>query len=279
MSAIQASEKQCAYRELYDPWIEPFCALRNRLHAMAAAQHSRLTYWCGSFKYMRTLAAVDCAWFNHRAATATLAATPNASRLVVARTVALPARIAMLSNLSAAVTLLLSTVSTVGEIGMLSHILNGAAPMMLDNQTELQLLSSSLGHELPAEALPSPKFVGEPRIFVPSIRPLVESGAPLEICACVLSPQPPTRVWLQWRPLHNDGRQLQPVWSAAIPMEAVLTDGTQVYSATMVAPEDDFEWMVSAQLTTCGANISFPASAPASGEYVVIWDHKDRLLV
>jgi hypothetical protein len=272
VSAIQANAKQCAYRALYH-WVDPFCALLNASRGATAAELGRLQYWCHSFQYMRALAAVDCAWYTHRAATARLASTANESRATVARADALPARVAMLANLSTAITLLMSTVGTVGEIGMLSHILNGAAPMMLENHTEVQLLVESLGHALPAEALPRPSFAGESRIFVPSIRPVAVSGATLEIIAAVLSPQPPTSVWLQWRPLHNNDSQPVQPWSAEIHMAAVHAEETQVYSGAVVAPNDDFEWMVAAH-TAGGVQILFPAAAPASGEHVVIWNHR-----
>ena len=267
VSAIQASDKQCAYRLLYDHWLDPFCALSNRSSAnMTAAQRDRLEYWCSSFRYMRSLAAVDCAWYQHRQATAKLAGAPNGSRAAVARATALPSRVALAANLSAAVGLLLSAVSSVGEIGMLAHILSGAAPMILGNATEVQLLESALGHPLPAEALPQPQFSGEARIFVPSLRPVAASGARFEVVAVVLSQRPPEKVWLRFRQLHASNQ----TWGAAVPMFAVEHGGPQVFAAGFSVPEDDFEWMV--ETSADGRELKFPAAAPQSGQQVAIFD-------
>eukprot|EP01051_Picozoa_sp_SAG22_P000047 SAG22_NODE_1_length_62449_cov_158.689270_47_plen_576_part_00 len=265
VSAIQANEKQCAYRSLYDHWLDPFCELSNNRSAVTPAQLDRLQYWCSSFRYMRSLAAVDCAWWVHRRATEALAGASNSSRAAVARKTALPARVALVANMSAAVGLLLSAVSTVGEIGMLAHVLSGAAPKILDNTTEIELLEGALGHPLPAESLPQPQFLGEARIFVPSIRPVATSGHRFEIVAAVLSQRPPDKVWLQWRYLHNGSHP----WGAAVSMSALQGGGPQVFAAGFDAPDDDFEWMVGASVD--GRALKFPASAPDSGQQVAIF--------
>ena len=258
-------EGQCAWRRLYG-WVDNFCALNASGANLTAPQRDSLSYWCHSFSYMRALAAIDCAWALHRDGIAALNTSADPHRF--ATEVVLPLRVQLTANVSIALTHLMQTISNVGEIGTLAHMLSSDLPNALWNATEVELLLGALGtSQLPAAARPSTRYRGAPRIFVPTRRPFARPNQTLTIRAVVLSATRPDRVELWTREPHTAG---DAGWVGA----AMQAETAKQQSFTRsVAVRAELEYYVSASWGSApaAAQVVWPPGAPARGESVLVW--------
>lgn len=135
---LSEDDGQCAWAQLYK-WVDDFCGIGGG--GMTPDQADNWRYWCHSFKYMRGLAATDCAWGLHRDAIVALgrATDPKA----FATDVVVPLRAQLVANVSAVVENLLQTVSNVGEIGTVAHMLSSDLPNTLWNRTVSPIVSET----------------------------------------------------------------------------------------------------------------------------------------
>ena len=93
-----------------------------------------------------------------------------------------------------------------------------------------QELATALGSDLPADALPSRDYQGEPRIFVPVVRTSLVAGEPLPLTVLILGVQP-AKATLSWRKMARGAPTPRFPWciapagsSVTLPPEATKAD-------------------------------------------------------
>jgi hypothetical protein len=189
--------------------------------------------------------------------------TPQA-RTRLARELALPIRKEVLAAVADLHRYLLATVTTPGELGTVANWQQHNMPDLVFKPG--QELAAALGSDLPADALPSRDYQGEPRIFVPVVRTALVAGEPLPLTVLILGPQPSGGV-LSWRRLGEQGSAF-----AAIPLSHVAR-GVWTVTLPPVATRSDFEYFV--QVST-GNNqvLHFPCTAPEMNQTVVVTEAK-----
>jgi hypothetical protein len=185
--------------------------------------------------------------------------------------VVVPLRAQLAANVSLVVTDLLQTVSNVGEIGTVAHLLSSDLPNTLWNRTEISLLMNATGADsLPSDLLPTSKYLGPDRLFVVTRKPLAAPNSTLLLTAVVLSTTRPHNVQAYVRPLHSAQplHQRSGQW-APTTMEAISLK-QQAYRVSLPVGTEDVEWYVSANIES--KQLYFPPAAPAQGQSVVVWD-------
>ena len=225
----------------------------------------RFDYWLNSFQYMKAAARASCAWhrFNEAMARVKAEKAPEA-RQKLARELALPVRKEVLAAVADLHRYLLATVTTPGELGTVANWQQHNMPDLVFKPG--QELAAALGSDLPADALPSRDYLGEPRMFVPVVRTSLAAGEPLPLTVIILGPQP-SKGFLCWRKLGEHGSAFteiplshvaRGVWSVTLPPEATSAD---------------FEYFVQVAI---GKNqlLHFPATAPEMNQTVVVTEAK-----
>ncbi len=201
-------------------FVDELAALRPQIRG--AGNLERFDYWLNGFLYLRTVAQFNCVWaiFNGAMKQAEDAATPDARR-ELARSSVLPIRREMIRLAGEVYRLLLSHVSTSGELGTVANWEqhNLAKPLLQRSEQ----LAALLGEPLPADAMPSKVYSGQPRLFVPVARTSLCEGEPLRLKAIVLSQTQPQEVVVFHRPLGTGE-------FARLPMKHV---GRGVYAAEL----------------------------------------------
>jgi len=220
--------------------------------------------------------------------------------------VALPVYSALVTAVGALFTSLLEGTTNVGEMGVVGDLMDSKVPVIL-NHTDWQLLASALeltstmsntnsstdgdgdaAVHFSMPALPT-GYEGRARLFAPTLQPFVDSW-PLRIRAVLLCNETTTTalaaapnattVKIRWRQLQAAGVSpaSQSPWRVAMmrPLRVmggaggvfegeVGSDNTSSDAASAVQM---LEWTLSC---TCGgSDLVFPASAPQSGQSVVL---------
>eukprot|EP01046_Picozoa_sp_COSAG06_P001337 COSAG06_NODE_43_length_29826_cov_32.009621_17_plen_435_part_00 len=222
--------------------------------------------------------------------------------------VALPIYSALVTAVGALFTSLLEGTTNVGEMGVVGDLMDSKVPVIL-NHTDRQLLASALeltstmsntssstdgdgdaAVHVSMPALPT-GYEGRARLFAPTLQPFVDSW-PLRIRTVLLCNETTTTtltaaaapnattVKIQWRELQAAGASpaSQSPWNVATmrPLRVmsgaggvfegeVGSDNTSSDAASAVQM---LEWTLSC---TCGgSDLVFPASAPQSGQSVVL---------
>ena len=122
-----------------------------------------------------------------------------------------------------------------------------------------QELAKLLGEDLPADAVPSKQYAGEPRLFVPEVRTGIVAGETLKLNVVIVGAKPETAD-LYWRPLGVG------VY-AKVPL-AHVARGTYTVALPADAVKADFEYYV--QATAGGKALVFPPTAPGLCQTVVV---------
>ena len=169
----------------------------------------------------------------------------------------LPVRKELVAAFAAMQRHLLATVTNPGEMGNVSNWQQQTLPAMLT--TPGQELAKLLGGDLPADAVPSQRYQGGPRLFVPEVRTGIVSGEPVKLTSIILGGEP-QKAAVRWRPLGAGS-------FAKVPLTHVARG---VYAATLPreAGRADFEYYVEA--TVGGRGLVFPATAPTLNQSVVV---------
>jgi hypothetical protein len=224
-----------------------------RAAVRGAGQLARFDYWLASFRYLRAMGQVNCAWARYDAALAPVKAlTDPAEARRRARAELLPLRRELVRCVAGVYTNLLATVSNPGELGTVMNWESHILPGLLTRPGEE--LAGLLGEPLPADAQPAGTYQGPTRVIVPTVRSSYEPAEPFSLRVLVLAEAPPAEVVVNWRrlgtgsfrslPLSRVGRG---VYTVAFPAEATA------------AP--DFEYYVEVRAGSAGP-VRFPASAP-----------------
>ncbi len=237
-------------------FVDEMASLRTRI--VGAGNLERFDYWLNNFRYLRAIAQANCIWARYNEVRGKVAAEkdPQAQKKL-ARELALPVRKELVAAFAELHRHLLATVTNAGEMGNVSNWQQQTLPVALGAPGKE--LAIWLGEDLPADAMPSAKYAGEPRLFVREVRTGIVAGEPLTLTVIMLGVEPsPAQVC--WRSLGTGP-------FAKTPLQHV-TRG--VYTVTLPADcvRSDFEYYV--QATAGDKSLVFPATAPALNQTVVV---------
>ncbi len=220
----------------------------------------RFCYWLNTFRYMRAMAELNCAWGRYNDAVAKIKSeTDPTKQKKLARQTALPLRREMVHLTGEVYRHLLALVSNPGEFGTVANWEQHLLPGLLTKPGED--LAQLLGEDLPADAQPAKRYHGPTRVIVPTVRTSLGAGEELNLKVIVLSEQPARAVSVCWRPLGR-GKFTR------LPLPHVARG---VYSGSLPAGAStgDFEYFVEA-VPAQGARIRFPVTAPDANQTVVV---------
>jgi hypothetical protein len=237
-------------------FVDELTALRPRIDGPGNLE--RFDYWLNNFRYLGSIAKVRCDWGRFNSALAKVKAEKDRqTQKKLARELALPARRELVAAFAEMHRYLLATVTNPGEMGNVCNWQQQTLPVLLTAPG--QELAKLLGEDLPADAVPSKQYLGEPRIFVPEVRTSIMAGESLRLTAIILGPRPQEAV-VCWRPLGAGEFIRMPLVHVA----------RGVYTVTLPADtlKSDIEYYV--QATVGGKSIVFPPTAPTIGQTVVV---------
>ncbi len=237
-------------------FVDQLAALRPQI--TGAGNLERFDYWLDQFRCLRSVGQVRCVWarFNAALAKAKAEKDPQAQKKL-ARESVLPVRKELVAAFAELHRYLLATVTNPGEMGNVCNWQQQTLPLLLTIPG--QELAKLLGEDLPADALPSQQYAGQPRLFVPEVRTGIVSGETFKLPVTILGGQPETAA-VYWRPLGTGDFTETPLAHVA----------RGVYTATLPAEavKADFEYYVRAMVG--GKPLVFPATAPALAQSVVV---------
>ncbi len=199
-----------------------------------------------------------CVWAQVNAALAKAKVEKNPeTQKRLARESVLPVRKELVAAFAELHRHLLATVTNPGEMGDVCNWQQQTLPILLTKPG--QELAKLLGEDLPADAMPSKQYLGEPRLFVREVRTGIVSGDPFRLTVTILGGQP-AEAAVYWRPLGTGD-------FSATPLKHVARG---VYKATLPAEavRADFEYYVRA--TVGDKPFVFPPTAPALAQSVVV---------
>ena len=221
----------------------------------------RFDYWLNTFRYLRAVGQVNCTWarFNEAMKKVKDEKQADAQKQLALQT-ALPIRKELVAQVADVHHYLLATITTTGGIGNVTNWQQHLMPTLL-NQPGKEL-EKILGQELPEDAEPSDKYVGPPRIIVPTVRSSLASGEDLRLKVIILTQKKPEGAFLYYRPMGTDNYTMvalthiaRGVYSVMIPAREIKN--TDVEYHIKVTFDDDH-------------SIYFPATAPQTDQTVVV---------
>jgi len=242
-------------------FVDKFAALAPTVKG--SGNRERFDYWLANFRYLRAVARANCTWarFNEAIKKAKQAKDADA-RKRLAREVALPIRKELVTDVAGVHTYLLSAVNTPGGMGNVTNWQQHLMPTLLTQPG--RELAQLLGEDLRPEAMPSKRYQGPTRLFVPTVRSTLTAGEDLRIKAILLDPHGPAEMVLYWRPMGSGDFE-------KVRLNHVARG---VYSAEIPAGQiqkRDIEYYVRAT-TANRVTLTFPATAPQLNQTVVIMD-------
>jgi hypothetical protein len=245
-------------------FIDELEALRPRI--AGAGNLERFDYWLDNFRCLRAMAQVRCAWgrYNVAIAAARTKKSPQAQR-EIAREQALPARKELVAAFGELHRRLLATISNPGELGNVCNWQQQTMPVLLTGPGKE--LAALLGEPLPPDAEPSKRYLGPPRIIVPTVRTAIVSGESLRLTV-VLAGIEPREAALHWRPLGGGEFRQSPLVHVARSVYAVALAGEAVRT--------DFEYFIRV-VDAGGQARHWPATAPQLNQTVVVAEYPRRL--
>jgi hypothetical protein len=218
----------------------------------------RFEYWLNVFRLLRTIAHVRCDWGQYNVVLERVKAEKDpAIQKKLARRALLPLREKLIASFAELHKHLLNSISTPGEMGNLANWQTQTLPVVLIKPGKE--LAQLLGEPLPPSAQPPQKYVGQPRLFVPTVRTCLLAGEPWKLKVIILGGNPQDAA-LYWRPLGTGAYQ-------KIPLQHVAR---AVYRVTLPsdAAQNDFEYYLRA--TVGNRTLLYPATAPVLNQTVVV---------
>jgi hypothetical protein len=231
-------------------FVEEFERLRPRVKG--AGNRERFDYWANTFRYLRAMARLNCAWGGFgRAMKEVESETDPQAKAKKARETALPARTNVVAALAEVYRPLLATVTNSSELGTIANWEQHIFPGLIDRPG--RALADALGEALPGAALPSKQYGGKPRLIVAAVRTSVAQGEALTLKIMFLAGKAPRSIALYWRAMGRGRFQeiaathvARGVYTVALPPET--------------ARDGDFEYYVKATPER-GKAVYFPAAA------------------
>jgi hypothetical protein len=237
-------------------FVDELASLRPRI--VGPGNLERFDYWLNNFRYLRSIAQVNCIWarFNDALSKVVAEKDPQVQKKL-ARELALPPRTELVAAFTELHRHLLATVTNPGEMGNVSNWQQQTLPVLLTAPGKK--LAALLGEQLPAHAIPSKEYSGEPRLFVPEVRTGIVAGETLKLTVIILGIKPQV-VEVCWRPLGTGPFAKTPLTHVARGVYAVAMPAESVKS--------DFEYYV--QATAGDTSLVFPPTAPVMNQTVVV---------
>jgi len=231
-----------------------------RSEISGAGNLERFDYWLNSFRFNKACLETALVQKKFNVLIDQIkaeASVPNQKELAEK---ALQLRIELAGKWEKMTLILLSKISTNGELGNLAnlemHNMRGLGYLTGHDQ----FLSSSLGRELPAEAFPSMDYPGKSRMIVATDQGILEKGEDFRLRIRVLSQPGEISGTINWKPLGAGKYQ----------ENALKRLDRNVFEATISANEisEDFEYYIS--VNTGNGQIVYPATAKSINKTVVI---------
>jgi len=241
------------------------------------ANLERFDYWLNNFRYLRAVGRVSCTWARFDAAMKRVKdqKDPDAQKRL-AKEIALPIRKELVADVAEAHKYLLATVSTPGAMGNVANWQQHVMPALLTKPGEelAGILGSpaAAGEPLPDDAMPSKRYEGPARLFVPTVRSSLAPGEDLALKVIILPEGEHKDAALHWRPMGSGDfsrisltHVARGVYSAGIPAEEIQRRDIEYYveaSPPVIGRASPAE----------GRKLLFPAGAPQTNQTVVIID-------
>jgi hypothetical protein len=218
----------------------------------------RFNYWLNNFRSLRSIAKTRCLWGDFNAVMAKAKAEKDRKKQKkLARELVLPVRKELVAAFGELQRDLLATVSNSGEMGTVCNWQQQTLPVLLTLPGHE--LVKLMGEDLPADAMPSKRYDGPPRLFVPEVRTGIFSREPLRLKVIVLGANP-REAELCWRPLGSGPFAKEPL--------VHLARGVYLVELPSEAVRVDFEYYVSVRMVE--QRLVFPPTAPAICQTVVV---------
>ncbi|NQT36192.1 MAG: hypothetical protein HQ581_01805, partial [Planctomycetes bacterium] len=240
-------------------FVDELAACRDKVRGPGNLE--RFDYWLGTMRYLRANGRLQCAWavFNTAVARCQAEQDPE-KRKELARRLGLPAYRECLDAFAEAYGYLLDTTSTYGAMATVINWEHSPSYRIRAIETTGQQLAAALGEPLPQDAQPTQRYTGKPRMFVPTVRNLLETGETLKLRVFVLDNHRPQEAALYWKPLGTKEGYRK------VPLQHV---GRAVHAVSLPALDDDIEYNIRAT-TADGTELVWPATAPAVNQTVVV---------
>ena len=231
-----------------------------------AGNLARFDYWLNSFRYLRAVGKVGCTRGALDVAMQQLAKNKDAKQQAPLARKALAVREKLARDWETMITLQLAATDTVGAIGTVANLeqhtrrnpRNGGKHRFLDHHDKA--LAKALGAPLPDSVHPVTRYLGKPRIVVPSVRTSRAPDEELALKVVVLANERPASATLVWRTMG------QGAWRK-IPLEHVAR---ATYRAVLpTAGNNSVEYRIEVE-STDGTTLHWPAGAPALNQTVVV---------
>ena len=222
--------------------------------------HERFEYWLTNLKYNKSLVETALAAKKLQLAIDEIKReNKTVKRKQLAIDKALPLRLELAEKWKQTIEMLLSKVSTTGEMGMLANLEmhNNQHNKILTGQDQF---FKELGVTLPATAFPSKEYTGKTRVIVPTDESILSKGKDLYLRVRILSSEKNISGKLMWKNLGpGDYREIalkkmdQNVFEVSIPSSEIT---------------DDFEYFI--EVSAGSEKVKFPVTSPEINRTVVL---------
>ena len=225
-----------------------------------AGNHERYEYWLNSMKFNKSLIETALAAKELQLAVDEIKKEKDKTeKQHMAIDKALPLRLELAEKWKQTMKLLLSKVSTTGEMGMLANL---EMHNFRHNQTitRYDKFLKELGVDLPAEAFPSKEYIGKTRVIVPTDESILSKGKDFYLRVRVLSSESVISGKLKWKNFGTFEYK-----------EIVLKKmDRNVFEVNIPASEinDDFEYCI--EVTAGKELVIFPVTSPGINRTVVL---------
>jgi hypothetical protein len=235
-----------------------------------AGNLERFDYWLNSMRYLRAMGRIGCLRGALDKAMKRVNSQKNQASRMQAAKQALTLRINLARQWEKLMTLQLAVTDTIGGIGTIAnleqHVLrnfrDGGKNRFMDIHDGA--LARALGRDLPAEVHPTKRYLGAPRLIVPTVRPSVDEGEALTLKVIVLDNERPKTAALYWRPM-GDGPYRK------LDLKHVARG---VYTVTLPPADGSMEYYIVA-VAAGGETLNWPATAPGISQTVVTAPRRD----
>jgi hypothetical protein len=235
------------------------------------SNQDRFGYWLAFFRYFRAMAMVEDSWNTYNSIMSVVSKAPADQQQQLAKTQLLPARIALVANVTSMMENLQTTLSSPGELGTYMNIESRSVTTILGGANLadlLKFLKLASADQLPADAMPPTAYSSTlpPRLIVPTVRSTAEKGQPLALRALSLAPTAAQGVIFYTKPLGSAALDFTPIKATRV------AAGRDVFTVSLPASVTavDFEWYAEVDSGGSNAGAVFPAGAPAVTQSVVV---------
>lgn len=221
----------------------------------------RFDYWLNQFRYMKTVAQVNCLYTQFEESMKKVDAESDPERKKqLARDYALPLRKQLVQIVGEIYRLLLATVSNTGEMGTIANWQQHSIPTYIQKPGEA--LAKAMGEALPEDAQPGTAYLGPPRVFVPEVRTCLAAGETLTVKVTILDRDKPQKAGLYWRTMGKGN-------FAAIPLKQIARGVWTVQLPSYATWQDALEYYIEVRSST-GDALVWPPTAPKLNQTVVV---------